>query len=213
MEYRHPKTRSDRTGTPCPQLRLEVSPENLLFFTTVLQYGVEIETRANIPLGRFLCECPGFSEKYLLETVQTIFLDGTAIDDLETPLSGPHPVVALSAAMPGLAGAIFRKNGLHSALRTTPPASAANHNTQGPLTVTLKLFNRIARDKGERLLSSGAVMASSSLSDFLKKRPELLDKIQKAEIGPEHVSLEKLSGTVLKHEYVTLFVSTGTSSC
>jgi hypothetical protein len=179
-----------------------------LYFTTVLQSGVEIETRANIPLGRFLCECPGFSEKYILETVQTIFLDGIPIDDLKTPLSGPHPVVALSAAMPGLAGAIFRKKGRHSALRATTPASARNRNPQGPLTVTLKLFNRIARDKGELLLSAGAVMASSSLYDFLEKRPELLDKIQNAAIGSEHVPTEKLSGRVRDSEYVTLSVST-----
>jgi len=213
MENRQRKARNNRGGAPYPQLRLTVTAESVPFFTTVLQYGVEIETLANIPLGKFLSGNPGFSEAYLLETVQTIFLDGTAIDDLESPLSGPHPVVALSAAMPGLAGAIFRKNGLHSALRTTTPAPASNPKTQGPMTVTLKLFNRIARDIGALLLSSGAVIASSSLADFLIKRTELIDKIKQAAIDSEPVAPGKLAGRVRDHEFVKLFVSSGNSPC
>jgi hypothetical protein len=207
MEDQNRTTRDDPTGPRYPELRLKVAGESLAFFTTLLQYGVEIETTAGITIDEFLCNCPGFSKKYLSETVQTIFLDGTAVDDLKTPLSGPHPVVALSAAMPGLAGAIFRKNGLHSALRTPSPASPSNHTPQKPLTVTLKLFNRIARDKGARFLSEGAVMAPSSLSAFLGSRPELLDNIQNATIDSKPVSIESLSGEVGGHEFVKLFVS------
>lgn len=211
MENQQRKARNERAGGPYPELGLKVAAENLPFFTTALQYGVEIEAPSGIALGEFLSNCPGFSEEYILETVQTIFLDGAAVDDLKTPLSGPHPVIALSAAMPGLAGAIFRKNGLHSALRTTAPASVSNQDTQGPLTVTLKLFNRIARDKGAFFLSSGAVMASASLSGFLKKRPELLGSIISAAIDSEPVPIEKLSDVVRCHEFVKLFVSSGTS--
>ncbi|MGD8837542.1 MAG: hypothetical protein PVJ19_21555, partial [Desulfobacteraceae bacterium] len=119
----------------------------------------------------------------------------------------------LSAAMPGLAGAIFRKKGLHATLRTPTPAFAANQSTTGPLTVTLKLFNRIAREKGTLLLSEGVVLASSSLFEFLKKRPELFGKIRNAAINSEPLPLKKLPGAVLNHEYVILFVCTGNSTC
>ena len=207
MDHRQQISRNPPAGSLYPELRLKVTEESLPFFTTALQYGVEIETQADIPLGKFLDNIPGFSKRYLSETVQTIFLDGTAIDDLQMPLSGPHPVIALSAAMPGLAGAIFRKNGPHASLRTRPPVSAPNHCAQGPITVTLKLFNRIAREKGELLLFSGAVMASSSLSDFLTKRTELLDKIKNATLDSKPVPIEELAGEVRGHELLTLFVS------
>lgn len=206
MEDRGQTIRNNHAQGPCPEIRLKVTAESLTFFTTVLQYGVEIETRAP-SLGKFIVGCPGFSEDYLLEAVQTIFLDGTAIDDLKTPLSGRHPVVALSAAMPGLAGAIFRKNGLHSTLRTSLQASDSDHGTRGSLTVTLKLFNRIAREKGEYLLSCGAMMAASSLSAFLSKRRELHSRIKSATIGTKAVSPADLPAMLRNHEFVKLFVS------
>jgi hypothetical protein len=206
MEDRWQAIRNNRAVSRRPELRLTVTSESFAFFTTVLQYGVEIETRAP-SLGRFLVDCPGFSEDYILEAVQTIFLDGIAIDDLKTPLSGPHPVIALSAAMPGLAGAIFRKNGLHSSLRTPLHALDSSRCDQGPMTVTLKLFNRIAREKGEGLLSPGAKMAASSLSAFLSKRTELHSRIKTVTVDTEVVSLEELPAVLPRHEYVTLFVS------
>ncbi len=213
MEDQPRTIRNNGAGGPYPEFRLTVTPESFTFFTSVLQYGVEIETPANITLGKFLEDCPGFSEDYLMEAVQTIFLNGTAIDDLKTPLTGPHPVVALSAAMPGLAGAIFRKNGIHSALRTPTHAAASNHNTRGSLTVTLKLFNRIAREKGEHLLSAGAVMASSSLSAFLSKRAELISQIKNVTIDNEPISPDDLPARLCVHEFVKLFVSPKMTCC
>jgi hypothetical protein len=204
MKDRH---REPRTGAPYPEIRIIVTRESLPLFTTILQYGVEIDTPANTPLGNFLGRCPGFTEEYIVEAVQTIFLNGTAIDDLQTPLTSPHPIIALSAAMPGLAGAIFRKNGPHGTLRTATHPSASNHKHQGPLAVTLKLFNRIAREKGERLLSSGVVIATPSLSDFLTKRPELRNVIKSATFDTVPAFPEELPRMIRAHAFVKLSVS------
>ena len=59
----------------------------------------------------------GISESYLNERVQTIFLNGRAVDDLFGEVVGNNSTIALSAAMPGLAGAVFRKGGMLSSLR------------------------------------------------------------------------------------------------
>jgi hypothetical protein len=206
MEKLQEKDQLCISGDGCPEFRLRVKPENFPLFTTILQSGVETVTRANTSLGKFLIECPGFSEKYLAETVQTIFLNSTAVDDMQTPLRGSHPVVALSAAMPGLAGAIFRKGGFHASLRTATRAEISGMVEQGPLTVTLKLFNSIAREKGELLLRRGAVMASTSVDSFLEKRPELRSRIEEAVFNGKPVGLEDLRSHLLRYRYVKLFV-------
>ena len=191
----------------CPELKLVVGVESLSLFTSILQYGMDVVTQANIPLGKFFVSCPGFSEEYLAEAVQTIFLNGTAVDDLHIPLCGEHPLVALSAAMPGLAGAIFRKGGRHASLRTATIAEAPGRKVeQGPLTVTLKLFNAIARDKGELILGLGAVMSSAVVVSFLEKREELWSRIRELFLAGQAVRREDLAGLLSGYDHVRLRV-------
>lgn len=154
-------------------IRLTVSPEALPLFTTVLQSGIEVQAPHGKTLGKFLSNFQGFTAEYLAKTVQTIFLNGTAVDDLTLPLTGSNPVLALSAAMPGLAGAIFRRNSFHSALRSDTNALPSESIQHESITVTLKLFNSIARERGGALLQSGQTIKANLLANFLSKRPTL----------------------------------------
>ncbi len=120
-----------------PILRLTVMADALALFTTVLQSGIELKTRRGVSLAKFLNTFPGFTAEYLADTVQTIFLNGTAVDDLSLQLTGNNPVLALSAAMPGLAGAIFRRNSFHSALRTETKSLESRNGQQIPLQLLL----------------------------------------------------------------------------
>lgn len=141
-------------------------------FATVFQGGVSMTVPPGTTLGSFLDSLPGFTMDYVADVVQTIFLDGTAVDDLQIPITGDSPVLALSAAMPGLAGAILRRNSFHAALRTTTTPRHADHH--GPVTLTLKLFNSIARDRGPTLLAGGVRVAARRLLDFFTTHPTLL---------------------------------------
>lgn len=161
-----------------PNLLLTVTADALPLFTTVLQSGIEIKTPYGETLAKFLNNFPGFTAEYLADTVQTIFLNGTAVDDLSLPLTGRHPVLALSAAMPGLAGAIFRKNSFHSALRTETKSLQSIEQGQDSTIVTLKLFNSIARERGEEILKGGFCMQAALFATFLNKRPNLTQYIR-----------------------------------
>ncbi len=160
-----------------PSIRLTIIPEAWPLLTTILQSGIEVKTGQGETLAKFLSKLPGVTADYLTNIVQTIFLNGTAVDDLSIPLVGRHPVIALSAAMPGLAGAIFRKNSFHSALRTENKPLLSSVEGSESLFVTLKLFNSIARDRGPELLQAGVTMAADLLLSFLLKRPQLTRKI------------------------------------
>ncbi len=107
----------------------------------------------------------------------------------DTHSSADH-VLALSAAMPGLAGAIFRKNSLHAALRTTGSQTAQDPAPQTGqiLTITLKLFNMIAAEKGAGILKKGGIFSGIGLSAFFEQRPALVNSIIKVE--PEDSTMD-----------------------
>lgn len=163
----------NRPNSEPPILDFAAPAGSAVLFTTVFQGGVAMQIPAGTPLGSFLDTLPGFTMDYVTDEIQTIFLDGTAIDDLQTPIDGDNPVLALSAAMPGLAGAILRRNSFHAALRTTT-ARHADHHDRGPVTITLKLFNSIARDRGPALLAGGIRVDAHKLRDFFATHPTLL---------------------------------------
>lgn len=174
-----------------PRLTLGIVPEKIDMFATLLQAGIQITTTHATPIGAFLEALPGFSTQYITDQIQTIFLNGTATDDLETPLDGKHPVLAISAAMPGLAGAIFRKNSLHAALRTTKIRQQST-SPEGKVTVTLKLFNAIARDRGIELLRQGVTLKAKNITDFLQSRATLLPMITVVNLKDKKIPKDEL---------------------
>ena len=174
---------------------LSVQAHSNHLFTTLLQSGVEVKTSSTIEMGSFLCQLPGFTPEYISKTVETIFLDGTPVDALNQTFSGSNPTLALSASMPGLAGAIFRKNSIHSALRTATDKTDQLQQDQQEISVTLKLFNSIAKERGGDLLSNGVSIKVAKLLNFLERRPELCDYITDIELGSETVTFaEFLTG-------------------
>ncbi|MFV0436572.1 MAG: hypothetical protein ACK5PS_04160 [Desulfopila sp.] len=166
------KAGSDRHG----RLTVQTLGGDIDGFTSLLQAGIRVRVRHGSSIGALLTSLPGFTARYINEEVQTIFLDGSATDDLATPLFGTTHVLAISAAMPGLAGAIFRRNSLHASLRTVNPQSAKAETVEEVI-VKLKLFNTIARDRGKTLLREGVWLTSADLSQFLDNRASLIAKI------------------------------------
>lgn len=166
------------------QIVLVVETEVLIKFTTLLQNGIYLEVKQGETIGGLLTALPGFTEEYVSQRVQTIFLNGLPADDLQQRLFGTEAVIALSAAMPGLAGAIFRKDGVHASLRTeTAPNLSEINQVAQPMTIRLKLFNMIAMERGARILGDGCVIMASALGKFLACRPPLLSAIKTIKIN------------------------------
>ncbi len=169
-----------------PSLKISVPFGKMAFFTTILQSGILLPCQTHTPLGVFLDSLPDFDIAYISERIQTIFLDGNALDDLEQPLSNPRHILALSAAMPGLAGAIFRRNSMCAALRTRP-SQAAQMESEEETMVHLKLFNMIAQEKGAGILAMGGYFTGENLHEFLGRRPSLLQSISSIELDRQPV--------------------------
>jgi len=180
---------------PHCHITIQTSTEDVSRFTSLLQAGILLPVQRGSSIGAFLGGLPGFTAEYITEQVQTIFLNGTATDDMETPLDSAEPVLAISAAMPGLAGAIFRRNSLHAALRTVKPKDK-DYTADENVTVTLKLFNAIARDRGEKLLRQGVHMKAINFAQFLDNRTPLLSLITDVAIEGTSVPNSRLIETL-----------------
>ena len=161
------------TAQAFPVLELDLPAEALPGIASLLQHGVLFPIAKPIPLLSFLVTLPGFSADYIEQNVQTIFINGVAADSLSKAMVD-GTTVALSAAMPGLAGAIFRRQGVHGSLRSkqvteTPVAQS------GAGYLTLKFFNSIATDRIEDLLHKGVLVTGKSLVDFARMRGHLFE--------------------------------------
>lgn len=175
-----------------PIVEIKVHADSINRYTTLFQMGVNIETQGDISIGSFLNRLPGFTTEYIDNRVQTIFLNGSAMDDLQTPLSGAHPVLAISAAMPGLAGAIFRRNSLHAALRSERVDNPVPIGHKETVTVTLKLFNMIAQERGTDLLAQGVGCTGAQLANFFTDNSSLAFNITQSFLAGRKVTREDL---------------------
>ncbi len=154
-------------------------------------------------------DAAGLPRQYLAERVQTVFLDGRAVDDPDSEFVRGGCVIALSAAMPGLAGAILRKRSPISALRSKTSAQTGLHSTGDAVeTMRLKLFNRVAEEMGPELLHRGILLKRADFENFLAGRPGLMEEaVLEAELDGVTVSVGDLAGgKSILSEYVVLRV-------
>ncbi len=161
-----------------PVLTLIPAPQHIKRLATLLQRGFLIPCANPVSLETLLLDLPGFNREYIHNRIETIFINGSAADSLAPSLM-PGSTVALSAAMPGLAGAIFRKGGPHAGLRTPPPPPKPEDHSRHEF-VTLKLFNMVADDTVGPLLHQGILMRHATLARFFRNRTEQLRHILSA---------------------------------
>lgn len=166
-----PEVRSEDMGL-LPDVQILVDRDALPVWFSLLQQGFLVEARLGVSLKSILCDQIGLSPEYLEDRVQTIFMDGKAVDSLDKTLVEEGCVVALSAAMPGFVGAAFRKGGYYAVMRS----STTHHHAHGDHgerrgRFTLKLFNLLADELGEFFLTRGILLEIHSFADFVKRYP------------------------------------------
>ena len=143
-------------------------PHLLGLLVPVFKVRVQTET----DLKHVVCEQLGVREDYFEGRIQTLFLNSKPVDNVETAVIHDGAVVALSAAMPGLVGATFRKGGRYSWMRriiSHEGQDAAAGKEQG--WVTLKLFNLVHKELGPDFLKRGVWISGKRIREFFKDAP------------------------------------------
>lgn len=155
------------------QVCLEVEADLISGFIKLIERGFRLKVKTGQSIRELFCSQFGISDDYFDNRIQTIFLDGKAVDNTDTAWVENGSRLALSAAMPGLVGATFRKGGRYASFRGTISYSKSKKSIAGGEgEITLKLFNMIARELGPVFLQKGVIIESRFFREFLLSRSE-----------------------------------------
>ena len=144
--------------------KLHIPRDMLPRMSRIFQKGVRIEIDTGCTLESLLRDQWGLSLDYILQKISTLFLNGKPVDDIATARVGEGTTLALSSAMPGLVGAVMRRDGFFSSLRggiTYREKGAEDRRCRGLITV--KLFNLLIQELAPRFLARGVFVESGDL--------------------------------------------------
>ncbi|MFZ0131553.1 MAG: hypothetical protein WAK95_03350 [Desulfobacterales bacterium] len=177
-------------------------------FTPLFSQGVRIGACLECSVKELVCGQLGVPEDYLENRVQTIFLNGHPVDDAAGAIVGEGATIALSAAMPGLAGAVLRKGGVLATLRrdiTYRTQGSAHETCRGR--VTLKLFNMTSREIGPLLLAFGILIDGAGLKEVFDRCGDLLRQgCRQAQLDGGAIGLDELASRIEKDDTYLLRV-------
>lgn len=170
--------------------------------------GVSANLNEN-SIRQVLCHQIGVDPDYLDHRIQTVFLDGMTVDNVDTALLFPGSTLALSAAMPGLAGATLRKGGFYAALRAQISYDPSHKSTPSVEALfRLKLFNLVLKELSPLFLSYGIWIEGADMSALLHLIPDSIGgKCTAIELNGDNVSWERLNSLDLFGKKIQLKVS------
>lgn len=150
-------------------LEFGLAQDDLSSFHALLQAGVKVDAQAGKSVKATFIEEFGLNSKHINQ-IQTVFLDGKAVDDLDASVIRDGSVLALSSAMPGLVGATLRRGSYYAAMRSQITAVDTQDKdavASQPGIITLKLFNLVLRELAPIFLKRGIWVEKAALHHFL----------------------------------------------
>jgi len=184
-------------SSTCVNLCLLVTLNQVPIFFQLLRKGMLIDVEPGLSITELLCGKFGIQADYLEREVQTIFLDGKPVDDINSAIIKSRSTLALSAAMPGVVGVSLRKGGYYAPLRKQISYDRETlSDSGGSKKMVMKCFNTVASDLGPKLLDNGVWIAGKDFQDLLDKRlgdiKAGLEKVTLDDQEGEPVILEKV---------------------
>ncbi|MBI5248156.1 MAG: hypothetical protein HY912_01565 [Desulfomonile tiedjei] len=174
---------------------LTCEPPVHVTFALMFQQGFMVRCRIGSTIREALCDQCGIEAAYLDGRINTVFLDGKPVDDVDTAKIFEESVLALSASMPGFAGAALRKGGFYARMRQGITYSEdADVTSHGEGFFILKLFNLVAEELGPHFLRDGVWLESAAFEEFFKSRAQVTrSRYLKLEVNHREVDCATLA--------------------
>ena len=189
-------------------LHLTLSANKIHSIFPLLQRGFMVKVRVGCSIKTVLCKQLGVDPEYVEKRIKTIFLDGKPVDDINSAIVKQGSTLALSAAMPGLAGAILRSGGHLASLRgeiAHKEGKKAIPRREGM--VILKLFNLLMNELGPTLLKRGIFLRREHLESHLVGLGEdFWSGCKGAQVDGKEVVLDNLLKSLDTYDLVMLRV-------
>ena len=154
-----------------------------------------MEINLGCSIRELLCDQLGLESNFLDNIIQTLFLDGKPVDDVDTAGVKNGSTLALSAAMPGLVGATMRKGGHYASFRhnisyENKRRVAVEDDRVGR--IKLKLFNNMIKELGPHFLKRGVIFSSSEILDLIMEGQVVSSAIKEVAIDGSKISADDL---------------------
>jgi len=181
----------NRSGS---SLFLTLGSEKIPYLFQLLQQGFTVRVQVGCSVRALLSQQLNISPEFLEGRIKTIFLDGKPVDDMDSTIIKEGSTLALSAALPGLAGATLRRGGTYASLRsqiTHPGDETPIAQREG--FIVLKLFNLLMEELGPALLHRGVFIKKEVLREFLRNLPkDFWAGCQVPKVDGEEVKVDEL---------------------
>lgn len=171
MDTSEKSTAEDLKTGSWATLDLTCEPPVHVLFALMFQQGFMLRGRIGSTIREALCEQWGVETGYLDGRINTVFLDGSPVDDVDKARLAEGSVLALSASMPGFVGAALRKGGFYAKMRqgiTHMGDAGAEVPREGFF--VLKLFNMVAEELGPLFLKEGIWLESKAFEEFFRSK-------------------------------------------
>ena len=176
-------------------IHISIDHNMIPMFFFFLEKGVKKEIKVGCDIKTMLSEQLKINADYIDNRIKTLFLDGRTVDDINSTIVNEGATLALSAAMPGLAGALFRRS------ENTEPSESkidkkkeTEQSKQQNGIITIKLFNLVLRELGPAFLKSGVLVSKEELTNFLSRQQEKFKKACKSvKINGHTATIEALT--------------------
>ena len=168
-------------------------------FFPLLEQGFGVRVFVGCSIRDLLCGQLGLQDEYLDNRIQTLFLNGKAVDDVDSTLVNDGAVLALSAAMPGIMGACLRKGGLYAPMRSNISREKSRKKIASDISrqygeVVIKLFNLLLKEAGPVFFKRGILVGADNLQELLSKyQDELRAGISSARLEGKDIDFNDLS--------------------
>ena len=154
-------------------LSLSIQSSLIHRFYEILQRGFFVKCQTGISINALLSGGLGLNTQYVNEKITTVFLDGSCIDNIERAAIKEGSTLALSSAMPGLAGATMRRGSMYASLRSSITYEENGDTcSDAEVIIRVKLFNLLIDELGPAFLQRGIMVKADEMIQFLKRQPE-----------------------------------------
>jgi hypothetical protein len=157
------------------EILFTAKPATIKMLCLLLQKGFMVRTMMGCSITSLLTEQLGLSPEYVAERISTTFLDGKPVDDMDSAVVTENATLALSAAMPGLVGAVMRKGSAYAVLRDSITyRKTENRCMRQEGIIEIKLFNALIDEVGPACLKRGILISPEVLAAFMTDWPGLV---------------------------------------
>lgn len=196
---------------PKPCLSMTIAAELMPGFVLLFQSGALFRAGVGCSVMSFFRDQLKLDSEFIEHQIQTVFLDGKPVDDLESATVKDGCTLALSSAMPGLVGATMRRGGFYAPFRKDISHSEQSGGTCGEEgQITVKLFNLVASELGPALFEKGVLVKGEALKDFLdNKSAGFWSRCKAIRMDGKSVNGPDLKDMNWQGQPVLIFVSVG----